>query len=178
VAANLVGTQLAAIDNKVPVSLVYPPTIANRSCYALTDRTTLQIGDYLLWEGTTYFVATLGDVQVPTVIRCDRVMTVTRPGAPAAGSGYYGGDLTATETPVLTSWPAAVMEGTKVEKGDTALPGDVRLSMVKMLMPLTAPQIMFADVMMDDLPQPSRYIVSQVVASTLCMQITAYQAVA
>ena len=173
--AALIGNTIAAFDTVPTFSFQNTTKFKNRIFYGLMDATLLQVGDYLVCAGLTYFVATIDDIPAPMVVRCDRSLTVSRPGAQTPGSGFYGGDLTASETPIITSWPAALLPGTKGEKGDTNLPGDVRLPWVQVLMPVTVPQILFADVLLDDLPSPYRYIVSQVVATPLGVEITATQ---
>ena len=176
VSGNLVGTQLVAFDTVPRFSFVNPTSFKYRAFYALTDATALAVGDYLVAEGLTYFVATKDDIAPPMAIRCDRVLTIKRPQPGTPGGDYYGSNATSGEEALLTEWPAALMDGTKGQGTLSNLPGDVRAPWVKLLMPAGPAQIQFADVMYDDLPTPSRYIVAGVIYSPLGVEITASQA--
>ncbi|MDR3538801.1 MAG: hypothetical protein P4L71_20060 [Acetobacteraceae bacterium] len=177
VSGNLIATQLAAFDTKPTFSFVNPTNFKNRLFYALTDATSIEVGDYLVSGGQTYFVATLDDIAPPMVVRCDRTLTIKRPQPGTPGYDYYGSNAASSEETILTGWPAAVLTGTKGEGTISKLPGDVRAPWVLLMMPAAAGvQIQFADILYDDLATPSRYVVSNVIYSALGAEITASQA--
>ena len=146
-----------------------PLTYKTPLAYAAVDPALTLPGDYLVGAVTlggateTFFIASQ-DVPAPIqVVRCNRALTVSRPGAGAPGPNYYGGDLTASETLLLTAWPAAVADKGRRQAGETALPGDMDLPWCEIFLPPTIPvQIRPSDVMLDDQVQPVRYVVSGV----------------
>lgn len=182
--ANLLGTVPAWITADPKLMAARPFNYAKPAGYAAVDPAIVAVGDYLVGsltvggEQETFFVAS-ADIPAPImVIRCNRVLTVTRPGGPAPGADYYGGDTTATETPLITAWPASVLQGTKGERGDLTLPGDVRNPWGAILLPPSVPvQLRFADVALDDQPQPVRYVLSNVEQTAIGLRITANMAV-
>lgn len=175
-AGNLVATQPAAFATDPRFSFARPTSFGNRAFYVLTDADALAVGDYLVAEGLTYFVATRDDIAPPMAVRCDRTLTIKRPQSGTPGSDYYGSDTTTSEETILAGWPAALTESAKSDGTLSKLPGDVKTPWVKVLLPAGPVQIAFADVMYDDLATPSRYIVSGVLYSPLGCEITASQA--
>jgi hypothetical protein len=173
--ATLQGTLLAAFDSDPAFASRKPSQYGKPQWYMLTDECGLQLGDYIVDPLLgTFFVASGEPFKPPMVIRCNRTLTFARPGAPPAGADYYGGDETATETPLLTGWPAAVLQGTKGEAGDTKLPGDTRMPWVQVLLPQPASvQLRASDIALDDQPIQQRYIVSSAELTALGYRLTA-----
>lgn len=117
------------------------------------DPTLVEIGDYLIEPATgTFFVATLSPVQYPLCVLCNHVLTFARPGSasssdtgaamategqPAndASHDYYGGDIASAEVPLMSGWPASVLNKSRGSLGETKLPGDVRLGSMEILIP-------------------------------------------
>lgn len=179
VAGNIIGTQFAAFDTVPQFTFVNPQKFGVVNYYALINGSSLAVGDYLVGSAGTYFVATLDDISPPLVIRCNHNLTIKRPGDPATGSSYYGGDQVTAETAIITSWPAAITQGTKGERNPVGLPGDVRQPWSQILLPASVPvQLRYADVALDDQAQPVRYILSGVEQTALGWRIQATMAVA
>lgn len=176
-AANLIQTQLAAFDCARNFSPTSGDAFATRLFYAMADSSAWQIFDHVATEdGETYFVGRLDDIRAPMVVRCDRTLIVKRPSAGTPGENFYSNNRTASESILLSGWPAALMPETRSEPTNARLPGDARAPMALLLMAQAPVQIRFGDILYDDLPTPSRYLVSSAIYSPLGVEITAAQA--
>ena len=152
--------------------------------YASVDPALTSIGDDLvgaIWPGgtsQTFFISSM-DLPAPIqVVNCNRVLTFSRPSGQNPGPSYYGGDIAATETPLLTAWPAAVAAKGKRQSGEVRLPGDMDLPWYEILLPPSVPvQLLSMDVVMDDQAIPVRYVVSETEQTTLGWRLSARAAV-
>jgi hypothetical protein len=107
------------------------------------DATDVQVFDYIVEpvQGT-FYVASIDPVTFPLCVRCNHTLTFARPGAAAPGADYYGGDVTASETPLMASWPASVLIKTySGAVSEAKLPGDMRLGPYEVMLPAGAPGI-------------------------------------
>ena len=163
---------MKAIDPRKPV------------VYAAIDPTRVQVGDYiqgpLSYGGTpeTLFVATIDQNAAITVVLCNTVLTLSRPVADAPGANFYGGNMTNGQTPLITSWPASILPGTKGNTGDTNLPSDQRLPWVKILISTAGSvQFRFADFGTDGAEQPNRYEIGTAIQTRAWWDMTAAQVV-
>lgn len=133
---NLVSLLVAAFDDKPNYQFKVPNLYGHPEEYALLDGSLVQVGDYLTNGTSTLFVADLEPLMPIVCMTCNVVLDVLRP---ASNSGFgaqpYGGDDLASEVPILTQWPAWLMNGTKGEKGDSGLVGDVRAAWYQILLP-------------------------------------------
>ena len=184
--ANARGNVPAWITADEQLRAVRPLADNKSRAFACIDPALAQVGDYIIgqqWNGgqvSTWFVQSM-DLPAPiSVVRCNHTLTFMRPGSPAPGANFYGGDVTATETPIITGWPASVLQGTKGQTGPVNLPGDDRLPWVNILLPVlpAGVQIRAGDFAVDDQPQPMRYEVSGAVATPQGWAITAALTVA
>lgn len=144
--------------------------------FALLDGTQTQVGDYLTSADKTYFIAAMQQTLPILAVECNRTLNVRRP-AQQSGVGAlpYGGNTGASETPLMTGWPASVLQGTKGENEGVKLPGDVRLPWWAILLPaFPGVTIRAYDVMSDDLG--NRYIISSAEQTDLGWRMTALQA--
>jgi hypothetical protein len=110
------------------------------------------------------------------VVECNRTVNITRPQVQTAYGAVsdYEGTTAANETPLMSGWPASVLQGTKGEKGGVALPGDVRDAWCAVLLPEAPGVILRAgDLIADELGR--RYIVSSAELTDLGWRITAQQ---
>ena len=164
---NIVGQTNLAVAAEAARSYGRPNLPKQPYWYALLDTSVVNAGDYLVRDdvafgaedGGTWFVAALQLHLPPLLVACNSTVTVSRPGGAVSGAAYYGGDVTAT--PILTSWPASVLPGTKGERGDTNLPGDTRMGWKAIILPPNVPaQIRSSDIITDSAAQPMRYTVS------------------
>ena len=80
-------------------------------------------GDYLQGGDGTFFIAAQPRLGPVLCVRTNRVLTVSRPAAPAlAGMNRYVGVQDATLQTLLSAWPASVLAAGAGGRG--ALPGD------------------------------------------------------
>lgn len=144
--------------------------------YALLDGTLTQVGDYLVNGDKTYFIAAMQQTLPILAVECNRTLNIFRPQQQTGvGAVGYGGDTDANETPLMTGWPASVLQGTKGEKNEVNLPGDVRNPWWQILMPAFPGVILrTADIITDDIER--RYIVSSAELTDLGWRLTAQSA--
>jgi hypothetical protein len=135
---NLVGTIQAWITSDRAGKGSKPFVAKDPIAYGMFDPTVTVVGDYLVGPLGTFFIASQ-DVPMPIqVVRCNQTITVMRPSAEAIGDNFYGGAESVTGTPMLSEWPASVIQGTKGETGEVKLPGDTRLAWVAIMLPSVA----------------------------------------
>jgi hypothetical protein len=144
--------------------------------YALVDGTDLEVGDYFVGPGGVFFIAALQSLLPILVVECNRTVSIFRPQEQAGlGLGAYGGNTAATETLLFAGRPCSILQGTKGEKTESNLPGDVRAPWWNILMPYAGVNLTTDDVIVDDLGL--RYVLSSVELSDLGFRITAMTAV-
>lgn len=144
--------------------------------FCLVDGTQTQVGDYLINDDKTYFIAAQQTILPILAVDCNRTINVLRP-QQQMGEGLlgYGGDTDENETPLMTGWPASVLQGTKGEKGEVNLPGDVRNPWWQMLFPaFPGVNLRTADIITDDLQR--RYVISSAELTDLGWRCTSQQA--
>jgi hypothetical protein len=144
--------------------------------YCLVDGTQTQVGDYLINATQTFFIAAMQPILPILAVDCNRTINVLRPQQQTGlGAVGYGGDIDANETPLMTGWPASVLQGTKGEKNEVNLPGDVRNPWWQILMPAFPGVVLqSADIITDDIGR--RYIVSSAELTDLGWRMTAMSA--
>jgi hypothetical protein len=162
--------------NAEDMSYKKPRGYGKATWYALVDGTNLEVGDYFVGPQGTFFVATLQSLLPILVVECNRTVSIFRPQAQAGlGLGPYGGNTDTTETLLVSGRPCSILQGTKGEKADTNLPGDVRSPWWSILMPYAGVDITFDDIIVDDLGR--RYAISSPELSDRGWRITAMSAV-
>lgn len=144
--------------------------------YCIADGTQLAVFDYLVGASSTYFIAAMQPLLPILAVECNRVVSVTRPSLQTQVGAVtnYEGTTAANETPLMAGWPASVLQGTKGEKSEVALPGDVRNAWWAILLPYTAGVVLRSgDLIADDLQR--RYVISSAELTDLGWRITAQQ---
>lgn len=141
----------------------------------LFDATLCAPGDILVGEGGTFFIAAMQSTLPIYCVQTNRTVSILRVSMDA-GPGLigYGGDVPATEVPLMQGWPASVLQGTKGEANPAQLPGDVRTPWWAILMPAW-PGIVFrtSDIVRDDLGR--KYVISSAELSDMGWRMTAMQ---
>lgn len=142
----------------------------------LFDGSNVQPGDYLTGHGGTFFVAAMQDTLPIYCVQCNRAVNVLRVSMDSGvGQVGYGGDTPGTEVPLMTGWPASVLQGTKGEQNELKLPGDVRTPWWAILMPAwPGVTLRTSDIITDDLGR--RYMISSAELTDMGWRITAMQA--
>jgi hypothetical protein len=175
-AAQIVATNLLASLNAEDMTYRRPNKYGKPTWYAVMDGSQTQVGDYLIGDTGKFFVAAQQPLLPILVVECNRTINVSRPHTQTQFGAVtdYEGTTAANETPLMTGWPASVLQGTKGEKGGVALPGDVRDAWWAILLP-QAPGVVLrsGDIITDDLSR--RYIISSAELTDLGWRLTAQQ---
>ena len=177
VSGTPVATLQCAFDPDAAFSFAKPSGYSKPIYYGLFDGTNVRVGDYLVsaTQGT-FFTAGYEPIKPWLCVSCNRVMTFTRAAAPASTGldPIYSGATQATDTLLLTGWPASCLAGTKGERGPSSiqLPGDVKLPWWAILLPAYPGVILnMGDRASDDLGR--HYIISSAEQTSLGWRLTA-----
>lgn len=173
------GNKIASIPvsfNAEDMTYSRPNKYAKPTWYALLDGTLVKVGDYLQNNNDgTFFIAAMQQALPVLVVSTNRTINVLRAmQQTATGAVGYNGDTVATETALMTAWPASVLIGTKGEKNAVGLPGDSRQPWWAILLPAVASVVIRPyDIITDELSR--RYIVSSAELTGLGWRLTAEQ---
>ena len=126
--ATQVATLQAAFDIDAKFTFGKPSQPGKPLWYGLFDPTTCLVGDYLVGVSGTFFIASIEPLHPVECVQCNHVLSIVRPTSNRALGRVRGldGDTRSTETPIMTGWPVALLQGTKGEKPDTGIPGEAR----------------------------------------------------
>lgn len=173
--ANLI-TSLPASFNAQDMKYGRPNVYGKPLWFALVDGTQTQVGDYLVSDEKTYFIAAMQETLPILAVECNLTLNVFRPQQQIEpGENPYGGTIDSNQTELMTAWPGSVLQGTKGEKDGAVLPGDVRLPWWAILMPAFPGVVLrSADIITDSIDR--RYIISSAELTDLGWRITAMQA--
>lgn len=174
-AANLIGTWEILFDTAADMQQRAPRRREKpEDWYGGFDMSQFQIGDYLIRpNGEIRFISAFDSFRACRMVLCNHTISLARPAGPSPGTAYYGSDVTATETSLMTGWPAAVVQGTKGEAGETKLPGDTRLPWVTILVPDCGVELRTGDQALDDQTIPALYTLSGTERTAQGWRITA-----
>ena len=108
-------------------------------------------GDYLVGADATYFVASRMPLEPVICVRATRRLSFARAaGQSSAGLGVYGGLVRKATRPLLSDWPASVMEaGDGIDRA--GLPAGVAIGGWTVLLPGTPTLLQPGDLLTDDL---------------------------
>jgi hypothetical protein len=117
------------------------------------DAAYTQVGDYLVQNGMTWFIAAQQDLLPVLCVRADRVVSFSRSSAPSlAGVNSYSGITTDTNTPLLVDWPASILGVGGSGRPDADLPSDTSVPYWTVLLPAFGNVVLLPnDMMQDDL---------------------------
>lgn len=183
-----IGTLPAIFTADPKGQVIVPVALGKNAWWAILPTAQTQVGDYLVGTpgaqapgdlDTWFITSQFPDQALAGCIKCTNVFSVLRPpGNANIGAQPYGGDIPGAETPILTGWPGGLLQGTKGEKGDSVLPGDVRMPWYYIFLPAYANPatnavvlIEAADVITDDFGR--RYKVSSCELTTAGWRLTA-----
>lgn len=109
-----------------------------------------QAGDYLCGDGNrTFFIAAQRPLLPCQCVRTNAVISVSRPPAPVSG-GMYGGMVAESAMPVVTGWPASLLESGARVSG--TLP-ETRFGNWEALLPVLPVAICAGDIVQADGPR-------------------------
>jgi hypothetical protein len=156
----LMGSILVYLDPTYAFDASKPSQYGKPQFGALFDRTLTLVGDYLVGPQGTYYIASQQDLLPTQVIQCNRVVSVLRQtgGQPSfdPAQAYGGGHSKTSWETIYCQFPASVLTKSRGERGDTSLPGDVKLGTYEVLIPTLGYDdtiIKSADRLTDDLGQ-------------------------
>ena len=132
-----------------------------------------QPGDYLLQDGTVWFIATQRQLQPILCVETNYVISASRSMATdIAGTAPYGGAN--GSTPLCIRWPAAVMPNGTNSQSHANLPADTSASVWKVLLPpIPNVTLLPSDHLMDD--RGTSYLVTEAETSKTVWRLTVQQ---
>ena len=144
--------------------------------YGVFDAAYTRHGDYLVQDGTVWFVAAQQRLLPVLCVQTNRIVSFLRPAAPTnTGVNTYGGVTTDTNAPMLTDWPASVLGASGRGHPDADLPSDGSIPYWTVLLPDFPKVILLpSDLMTDDLGRNA--VVSAAELTELGWRITVKQA--
>jgi len=170
-------TVLSASFNAEDMTYSRPNKYGKPTWYGVFDGTLVHVGDYLVGEQGTFFVAQMQLTLPILLVQCNRTINFLRaPAASGVGALGYGGITADNEHALMSGWPASVLQGTKGEKGDAILPGDTKTPWWNILVPAYPGVVLrSSDIVTDDLDR--RYTISSAELTDAGWRLTAMQAV-
>jgi hypothetical protein len=173
--ANKLATLPASfrVDDRYQEAQVYGKSV----WMAYLDDSQTQVGDYLVGNNRTYFIAAQQPLLPVVAVACTRIVSIARLPVPSSyGAIDYGGALDGSEVPVMTGWPASVLQGGGGGRNQVNLPSDVQSPGWAIQMPAW-PGVLIqpSDLVVDDLGR--RNIVSTPELTDLGWRLTVQQAV-
>jgi hypothetical protein len=161
VSGNIVST-LPASFNAEDMRYQKAETYGKALWYCLADGSKLRVGDYLVQQGQTYFIASMAALLPILAVKCNRLVRIGRmPVENGAGYAGYSGVVQSAQTDVLgtssgqglfvSGWPASILLGGRSGQ-DPGLPSSVKEGGVTILLPASVPVVISeSDTMQDDL---------------------------
>ena len=93
--------------------------------HGIFDAAYTRPGDYLVQDGAVWFIASQDPLLPVLCVRCNRVVSFSRPVASnTTGVIEYGGITSAPTTSLLTAWPASVLGASGSGEPQADLPSD------------------------------------------------------
>lgn len=175
------GNKIASINASFNAeTMLYnrPNKYNHPTWFGVFDGTQTKVGDYLTNpQDGTFFVAAMQQALPILMVQTNRTINVLRPQQQTGvGAVGYNADTVATETQIMTGWPASVLLSHKGEISQGKLPGDTRSPWWVVLMPAVPGVIVrHGDIMSDDLNR--RYVCASVELTDLGYRIIAEQSV-
>ena len=153
VPGNLIATIPAWITADPGLTSKASPVPEKPVRYAAVDPNLTQPGDYLIGPQGTLFIRSQILPEPIALISCTHTLNITRMPATVTpgGSDTYGGDVAASETPILTGWPGAVAMGLRMVPGSLGVPSESKQGMATVFLPPSVTvQILENDVLTDE----------------------------
>lgn len=165
-----IGTLYALFDASISLGFDAPSKFANPLFAAILNPTAIQPLDFLVGDEGTFFIASAEPLKPILCVQCNRTGTFFRPTQVA---GYYGGDVAANRTVLMTGIPFSELQGTKGERNAAeSLPTDSRMQWSNCLVPAMPGVLLHqADRVTDDLGR--NFVLSACELSDLGWRVTA-----
>jgi hypothetical protein len=174
--SRALGTLLAWITTDAKLQGTAQPQYGKPGWYGAFERANTLVGDYLIGQEGTFFIASL-DYPGPVFLTwCNHTISIARANdvLAAGSSGTYSGSAVDTALPFMSGWPVYLGQlgtGGKGASSGMALPSDGKLPGTMILMPATCPEVRFNDIVTDE--NGARYTLSSVELTPLGYRLTA-----
>jgi hypothetical protein len=172
--ANLLGFLQAQFGADPALKFARGQTYGKPFFYGVVDISVLNPGDYLVGLLGTFFVCDIERFSPGMFVQANRTVTISRMQSEVSPGlqTQYGGNVQADDTPVITSWPAAIMNmGSKGAANAMQMPNDSKLGTMNVLLPVSVPVTLFVnDIVTDDLG--NQYAVSAAELTALGWRLT------
>jgi hypothetical protein len=144
--------------------------------HGIFDASYTRVGDYLVLEAETYFIASQAPLLPVLCIMANRTISIARPMLQTStGENTYGGFTINSTMPLMDLWPASVLTGDRAASTSAGLPTDQAASYLNILAPApTGVMLQSGDRISDDIGQSA--IISSVELTNLGWRITARMA--
>jgi hypothetical protein len=154
----------------------HPNAYGDALWYGIFDAAYTRPGDYLVQADTVWFIAAQQRLVPVLCVQTNRVVSFSRPAAPAStGVNTYGGVITATNEVLLTNWPASVLGVVGRGHPSADLPSDSLVPYWTVLLPAIPGIVLLpSDLMIDDLARNAVVVAAEL--SDLGWRITVRQA--
>lgn len=148
-----ITTLPAAFDATPAYGFTRPNSYGDALWHGLFDTAQTQVGDYLVGEDGTWFIAAQQPILPTICVACDRIVSIRRPAAPGAvGALGYSATVPDDEAVLMQGWPAGMVMRGIAKHGEANLPGEGPLGTMLIYLP-AFPGIVLrnSDVVEDDL---------------------------
>ena len=168
---------------RLPAAFTTPDNKFNRASgygaalwHGIFDAAYTRPGDYLVQKKAIWFISSQQRLLPTLCVLTNRLVSFWRPAAPSkTGVNEYGGSTAATNTPLLSDWPASVLGASVRGHPDAKLPSDNSVPYWIVLLPAFPGVILHpSDLMTDDLGRGA--VVAAAELTDLGWRITAKQA--
>lgn len=175
VSGSPLNPALLASFNAEDMKYGKPNKYGKPTWYCLADGAQLQVFDYLTGPDKVYYIAAMQPLLPILAVECNTTISVHRPQLQTEVGGVtdYEGTTAANEIILMTNFPASVLQGSKGEKGEVVLPGDVRNAWWIVMFPYAGVMLRSGDIIYDAVGR--RYIISSAELTDLGFRLTAIQ---
>lgn len=173
---SLIGSLLASFnaqDMKYGKANAYGKPV----WFCLADGRVMQVGDYLIRGASAFFIAAMQPLLPILAVECNRVLSFFRPQQQAGvGAAGYGGNTMENQVAIGSGLPASVLQGTKGERNEVGMPGDVKVPWWAILIPSLPGNVQLRtdDVVIDE--NGRRYVLASCEQTDLGWRLTAAEA--
>lgn len=169
--------RIPALFTGMQGKFVRPLAYGDALAHGIFDYSYTRPGDYLVQRNVIWFIAAQQPLLPALCVRTNRVVSFTRPVAPAAtGMNGYGGVTAASVTPLLTGWPASIIGSSGGGQPSADLPSDSSIPYWTVLFPAALGVVLLpADLMTDDLGRSA--VVAAAELTALGWRLTVKQAI-
>lgn len=128
--------RLHATFSASPGNFEHAPAFGNPFFFGHFDSSYTRVGDYLVQDDRTYFIASQESLMPVLCVRTNKTISILRPAdSTSAGANPYSARLPMAATPQLTNWPASVLGVSTAGSPAGGLPSEMPLQQWTILLP-------------------------------------------